>query len=82
MQILIHTLQLAAVPLLWFCATLLVVLIGSGQGFYMAFSAYLEDFSSFPRSVLSLLRMSVGDFDYESLQVRAAPRVLVSSCPR
>ena len=45
-----------------------LVLIGSGQGFFMAFGVYLFSFRSLDESILGLLRMAVGDFDYSELQ--------------
>jgi hypothetical protein len=40
------------------------VLVGSGQGFYMAFGTDIQQYRSFSNSILALLRMAVGDFDY------------------
>ena len=53
--------------MLWFFLTFLIVLVGSGQGFYMAFGSDILEYRNFQQSILSLLRMAVGDFDYTAL---------------
>lgn len=68
MRILTATLKVAAVPLGMFSIVMMIVLIGSGQGFFLAFGLDIWNFRSLPSSVLSLLRMAVGDFDYDGLQ--------------
>ena len=68
MQILTKTLGVAAKPLAWFCLIILIVLIGAGQGFFLAFGLDLKGYRSFVDSVLALLRMAVGDFEYEELE--------------
>ena len=50
------------------CDQQVIVLIGSAQGFFMAFGHDVADFQSFSTSLLSMLRMAVGDFDYAALQ--------------
>ena len=40
---------------------------GHDQGFFMAFGAHVYSFRSFTESLLGLLRMAVGDFDYNEL---------------
>jgi hypothetical protein len=67
MSILQRTLHKAATPLAWFCGSFVIVLAGSGQGFFMAFGMDMYDYRSFSASVISLLRMAVGDFDYDEL---------------
>lgn len=61
------TLSKAAQPLKWFMASFVIVLIGSGQGFYLAFGMDNLDYRGFVFSILALLRMAVGDFDYGAL---------------
>eukprot|EP01043_Picozoa_sp_COSAG02_P013373 COSAG02_NODE_533_length_20665_cov_216.617281_16_plen_1091_part_00 len=68
MQILTKTLGVAARPLAWFCLIILIVLIGAGQGFFLAFGLDVKGYRSFVDSVLALLRMAVGDFEYEDLE--------------
>ena len=47
---------------------LIVVLQGSGQGFHIAFRFDVVGYHSFTTAVSTLLRMAVGDFDYDQLQ--------------
>jgi hypothetical protein len=67
MAMLTTTLTKAAQPLKWFMASFIIVLIGSGQGFYLAFGLDNLDYRGFVFSILALLRMAVGDFDYGAL---------------
>eukprot|EP01046_Picozoa_sp_COSAG06_P071887 COSAG06_NODE_20774_length_782_cov_0.808199_2_plen_86_part_01 len=46
MQILTKTLGVAAKPLAWFCLIILIVLIGAGQGFFLAFGLDLKGYRS------------------------------------
>eukprot|EP01052_Picozoa_sp_SAG31_P017846 SAG31_NODE_1239_length_9169_cov_18.922492_10_plen_150_part_00 len=39
-----------------------------GQGFFLAFGLDIWNFRNMPNSVLALLRMAVGDFDYVGLE--------------
>ena len=55
-------------PLAWFFVTLIIILVGCGQAFYMAFGLHLPQFRNFFMSVTSLLRMAIGDFDYAELE--------------
>lgn len=68
MQILTKTLGVAAKPLAWFCLIIVIVLVGAGQGFFLAFGLDVKGYRSFVDSVLALLRMAVGDFEYEELE--------------
>lgn len=47
--------------------TISIVLLGSGQGFFMAFGLEVHMYRDFGASVMGLLRMAVGDFDYTEL---------------
>ena len=67
MSIFTTTIGKAAGPLKCFLCSFLIVLIGSGQGFYLAFGLDLVDYRGFVYSILALLRMAVGDFDYDVL---------------
>merc|ERR1711871_1906351 len=67
MSLLVRTLSYAGKPIMGFMVTVVILLVGSGQGFYMAFGRDLVDYRSFQHSILSLLRMAVGDFDYNEL---------------
>lgn len=62
------TLKKSAAMLGTLMQSFVLVLVGSGQGFFMAFGVYLYSFRSLMESVLGLLRMAVGDFDYSELQ--------------
>ena len=68
MTVLINTLKKGGRPLAFFFFTLVVVLIGSAQGFFMAFGVDTYDYRDLRASLLSMLRMAVGDFDYSALQ--------------
>jgi hypothetical protein len=68
MSILQRTLDKAAGPLGWFLCSFVIVLLGSAQGFYMAFGLDLVAYRSTYTSIFSLLRMAVGDFDYDELE--------------
>jgi hypothetical protein len=68
MSILQRTLDKAAGPLGWFMGSFVIVLLGSAQGFYMAFGLDLAAYRSTYHSIFSLLRMAVGDFDYAELE--------------
>lgn len=68
MSILQRTLDKAAGPLGWFLCSFAIVLLGSAQGFYMAFGLDLAAYRSIYTSIFSLLRMAVGDFDYDELE--------------
>jgi len=68
MQILTRTLNIAVVPLAWFSVIFLVMLIGAGQGFFLAFGLDMKEFRTFWTSCLALTRMAVGDFDYDQLE--------------
>lgn len=67
-KMLVTTLKKSAAMLGTLVQSFVLVLIGSGQGFFMAFGVYLYSFRSFDESILGLLRMAVGDFDYSELQ--------------
>ena len=49
----------AAGPIGWFSVTFCIVLVGSGQAFFMAFGLDIPEFRNFPLSISSLLRMVV-----------------------
>ena len=68
MSILQRTLGKASGPLGWFLCSFFIVLLGSSQGFYMAFGLDIYGYRSTVTSTLSLLRMAVGDFDYGELE--------------
>ena len=68
LQILTATLGHAAWPLAWFMLVLLIVLTGLSQGFHIAFGFDISGYQTLLRSILSLLRMCVGDFDYQALE--------------
>eukprot|EP01052_Picozoa_sp_SAG31_P001714 SAG31_NODE_58_length_29669_cov_20.244978_5_plen_138_part_00 len=68
LQILTTTLAHATQPLAWFMVVLMIVLLGMSQGFHIAFGFDVEGYQTLENSVLSLLRMCVGDFDYEQLE--------------
>ena len=68
MQILTRTLAVAAMPLAWFSVVISIVLLGCAQGFFLAFGLDIVEYRSFGISVLALLRMAVGDFDYTQLE--------------
>ena len=67
MLTLINTLSRAAKMLWSLMVTIGIVLLGSGQGFFMAFGLEVHMYRDFGGSVMGLLRMSVGDFDYTEL---------------
>ena len=67
MLMLINTLS-RAVPMLGsLMITIVIVLLGAGQGFFMAFGLEVHTYRDFFSSVSGLLRMAVGDFDYTEL---------------
>lgn len=68
MLVLTNTLSRAATMLGSLTATIGIVLLGSGQGFFMAFGLEVHMFRDFGASVMGLLRMAVGDFDYTELE--------------
>lgn len=68
LQILTATLGYAFRPLSWFMLVFTVVMIGLSQGFHIAFGFDIEAYQNLTQSVLSLLRMAVGDFDYSELE--------------
>lgn len=67
-KMLTSTLKKSATMLKTLVQSLFLVLIGSGQGFFMAFGVSTYSFRSFDEAILGLLRMAVGDFDYTELQ--------------
>ena len=68
MQILTRTLGYASGPLISFSIIFTVVLVGFGQSFFLAFGLDLVEYRTFPTSFFALLRMGVGDFDYNRLE--------------
>jgi hypothetical protein len=68
MRIMTSTLKVAIRPLLSFSLVVMVVLTGSGQGFFLSFGLDVEEYRSFFLSIVALLRMAVGDFDYVQLE--------------
>ena len=67
LQMLINTLT-RAVPMLGsLMITIVIVLLGAGQSFFMAFGLEVHTYRDFYSSVSGLLRMAVGDFDYTEL---------------
>ena len=68
MSILTTTLLKAGGPIVSFMWTFIIVLVGSGQGFYLAFGLDLYEYRGIIPAWLSLLRMAVGDFDYAQLE--------------
>jgi hypothetical protein len=67
-KMLTSTLKKSAAMLKTLVLSFCLVLVGSGQGFFMAFGVSTYSFRSFDESILGLLRMAVGDFDYSELQ--------------
>ena len=67
-QLLTATLKKSGRMLKSLMFSFVLVLAGSGQGFFMAFGTHLYSFRSVTESILGLLRMAVGDFDYNDLQ--------------
>ena len=67
-RILQRTLYKASAPLGWLLLSFVIVLLGSAQGFNMAFGLDIAAYRSTYASVFSLLRMAVGDFDYDELE--------------
>jgi len=68
MSVLTVTLAKASSALVFWTAAFVIVLIGSGQGFYLAFGLDLYEYRGIGAAWLSLLRMAVGDFDYSQLE--------------
>ena len=68
MQILTRTLAYAAAPLASFSIIFVIVLVGFGQAFFLAFSLDIKEYRTLFTSFFALLRMAVGDFDYEGLE--------------
>lgn len=68
MQILTRTLAAARWPLMSFSAIMSVVLIGCGHSFFLAFNLDIIEYRTFFNSVMALLRMAVGDFNYNDLE--------------
>ena len=68
MSVLTVTLTKASSALVFWTAAFVIVLIGSGQGFYLAFGLDLYEYRGIGPAWLSLLRMAVGDFDYAQLE--------------
>jgi hypothetical protein len=68
MQIMTSTLKNAIGPLLSFGVVVIVVLTGCGQGFFLSFGLDVPEYRSFMLSIVALLRMAVGDFDYVQLE--------------
>jgi hypothetical protein len=56
MGVLINTLARAAGPLAWFFVTLVIILVGCGQAFYMAFGLHLPQVRGAIRRVASFVR--------------------------
>ena len=68
LQILTSTMMYAALPLGWFLFVFFIIMMGMGQGFHIAFGFDVKDYQTISSSLLSLLRMAVGDFDYTELE--------------
>ena len=62
------TLRNAAYPAISFSVMFAIVFCSCGQAFNLAFGAQLRDFSTFSRSMMSLFRALLGDFDYTSIE--------------
>ena len=65
--LLTRTLSIAATPLGIFFFIFAIVLVGSGQGFFLAFGLDVKGYRTLGDSISNVLRMAVGDFDYEAL---------------
>ena len=68
MQILTRTLGAAVKPLTTFSIIMIIVLIAFGQAFYLAFGLDISEYRTIFSSMLTLVRMTVGDFDYMALE--------------
>ena len=67
MLTLTNTLYRASKLLSSLIVTVAIILLGSGQGFFMVFGLEVHMYRDFGASVMGLLRMAVGDFDYTEL---------------
>ena len=66
-SLLVRTLARAAKPLLTFLVSFTIVILGCGQAFFMSFGMEEYRYRNFLQSLFSLLRMAVGEFDYDAL---------------
>jgi len=62
------TLRNAAYPAVSFSVMFGIVFCSCGQAFLLAFGPNLRDYSTFGKSIMSLFRALLGDFDYPSLE--------------
>jgi hypothetical protein len=62
------TLRKAMYPTVSFLLMFFIIFVGCGQAFNMAFGPYMKSFSSFPKSMMSLFRALLGEFEYEEMQ--------------
>ena len=72
LTILLTTLAVSARPLAWFMLTFIIVLVGNAQAFFIAFQTDVPEFSTAFGSISSLMRMALGDFDYNALDTSNA----------
>jgi len=68
MALLTNTLSQAVKPLSVFIFIITIVLVGTSQGFAMAFGVDVRGYRNMLHALLSSLRMMVGDFDYPALE--------------
>jgi hypothetical protein len=62
------TLRNAAYPAVSFSVMFGIVFCSCGQAFLLAFGPNLRDYSTFGKSIMSLFRALLGDFDYPSIE--------------
>ena len=75
-RFLFRMLQRSSQDLLVFCLLLIVIVLCFGLAGFLAFSSDVDDFRSFPHSVMNLIRFTVTEPNYASL--RASNRALGS----